>query len=344
MVDPGVALILFGLVASSVAVVLWPRRGVAARLMTMARLTERVRLEDTVKHVYQYQLQGRKCTLESLAGQVEVSTERAARILERLTAVGLIHAEGEELVLTEDGQQSALRVLRSHRLWEQYLAERTGLPAGEWHDRAERMEHALTPEETDVLASRLGHPTYDPHGDPIPTATGALPPLIGVTLFGVDVGQTVEIVHLEDEPREVYEDLERQGLTLRRRLEVVGRSDTAVRVRAGGEVLTLGPVAARNVTVRALSPHEPVDQVHDTLADLTGSETGRVIGISSACQGPQRRRLLDLGVVAGTEITPELVSSAGDPVAYRIRGALIALRKSQASLIEVERVAGLGHS
>lgn len=344
MVDPGVALILFGLFASLSGIVFWPRRGVAARLMTMVRLTERVRLEDAVKHVYQYQLQGRECTLESLAGQIEISTHRAARLLERLTVLGFIRAEGEELVLTADGQQSALQVVRSHRLWEQYLAERTSLPAGEWHDRAERMEHALTPEDTDVLASRLGHPSYDPHGDPIPTATGALPPLIGVTLFGVDVGQTVEIIHLEDEPREVYEDLERKGLTLRRRLEVVDRSDTAVRVRVGDEVLALGPVAARNVTVRALSSDEPLDQVHDTLADLNGSETGRVIGISSACQGPQRRRLLDLGVVAGTEITPELVSSAGDPVAYRIRGALIALRRSQASLIDIERVAGLGGS
>ena len=74
-----------------------------------------------------------------------------------------------------------------------------------------------------------------------------------------------------------------------------------------------------------------------TLLDVQPDETVRVVEISGACQGTQRRRLLDLGVVRGTEITPELVSAAGDPVAYRIRGALVALRGTQASWIAVER-------
>jgi DtxR family Mn-dependent transcriptional regulator len=64
-----------------------------------------------------------------------------------------------------------------------------------------------------------------------------------------------------------------------------------------------------------------------------------VSDISPACQGSQRRRLLDLGVVRGTEIVPELVSAGGDPVAYRIRGALVALRREQAEWIRIERVA-----
>jgi DtxR family transcriptional regulator, Mn-dependent transcriptional regulator len=62
----------------------------------------------------------------------------------------------------------------------------------------------------------------------------------------------------------------------------------------------------------------------------------RVLGVAPTCQGPQRRRLLDLGVVPGTVIEPELVSASGDPVAYRIRGAVIALRRHQAEWIEVE--------
>ena len=75
-----------------------------------------------------------------------------------------------------------------------------------------------------------------------------------------------------------------------------------------------------------------------TLLDVHRGETVRIVEISHACEGTQRQRLLDLGVVCGTEITPELVSAAGDPVAYRIRGALIALRRTQASLIVVVRV------
>ena len=66
----------------------------------------------------------------------------------------------------------------------------------------------------------------------------------------------------------------------------------------------------------------------------------RVVEISRACQGPERRRLLDLGLVRGTEITARFASAAGDPVAYTIRGALIALRRRQASWIAVEPAAG----
>jgi DtxR family Mn-dependent transcriptional regulator len=64
-----------------------------------------------------------------------------------------------------------------------------------------------------------------------------------------------------------------------------------------------------------------------------------VLRLAPACQGPQRRRLLDLGVVPGTVITAELASASGDPVAYRIRGALIALRRRHAEWIVVAREA-----
>jgi DtxR family Mn-dependent transcriptional regulator len=94
------------------------------------------------------------------------------------------------------------------------------------------------------------------------------------------------------------------------------------------------------VTVRALPSGERADEAKETLLDARPGEAVRVVGLSSSCQGAQRRRLLDLGVVRGTEVTPELVSAAGDPVAYRIRGALIALRREQASWIAVERRRG----
>lgn len=75
-----------------------------------------------------------------------------------------------------------------------------------------------------------------------------------------------------------------------------------------------------------------------SLADIAVGETVRVTGLSPACQGPQRRRLLDLGLVRGGAVTPELVSTSKDPIAYRIRGALIALRREQASWVSVADV------
>ena len=149
-------------------------------------------------------------------------------------------------------------------------------------------------------------------------------------------------MHLEDEPREIYDALLKDGLALGGRLDVVDRTDQAVRVRAGGREWSLDSVAAGNVTVRHLPAGEYADITATTLVDARSHETVRVVSISQACQGTQRRRLLDLGLVPGTEITPELTSAAGDPVAYRIRGALIALRRTQAAWIRVTRASDRG--
>jgi DtxR family Mn-dependent transcriptional regulator len=75
----------------------------------------------------------------------------------------------------------------------------------------------------------------------------------------------------------------------------------------------------------------------DTLADLEIGEQGEVVGISYLCRGIQRRRIMDLGVTPGTVISAEIRSAGGDPTGYGIRGAVIALRKNQAELIQVKR-------
>ena len=336
MVDPLLALLTFAALTVVAGFVFWPSRGLMARLHRAAMRSERVLLEDALKHVYMYERAGQTSTLESVAGRLEVSTTRAAELLSRLTEAGLVKLDRKSPELTEDGRQSALRLVRSHRLWERYLADRTGVPAGEWHEEAERMEHTLSAEETEALASRLGHPFWDPHGDPIPTSRGELPPASVLSLGGADPRRTVEVVHLEDEPREIYDALVGDGLAPGVRLAVVGRSDRSVTVRSSGREWDIESVSARNVTIRYLPLGEEVEEARRTLKDAPMGEAVLVVGVSSSCRGTQRRRLLDLGVVPGTEIVPELVSAAGDPVAYRIRGALIGLRREQADCILVQ--------
>jgi DtxR family Mn-dependent transcriptional regulator len=337
MPDPALALLMSGGLAAVLAALLWPRRGVVARLRQRARLDERTLREDALKHVFTCQQGGQTCSLESLAGRLSVSTAQAAVLLSQLAERRLVRTGEAGPTLTADGERAALRIVRTHRLWERYLADRTGVPAGEWHAQAERMEHALTTEQVEALASRLGQPPWDPHGDPIPTPAGEIPPPRGSGLVAAEPGQIVEVVHLEDEPREIYDALVHDGLGLGTRLEVIERSDRAVRVRTDAREWRLDPIVARNVTVRPVPGGEPDEGPGSSLADVRRGETVRVLGISPACQGTQRRRLLDLGVVGGTDITAELVSAAGDPVAYRICGALIALRREQAAWIRVRR-------
>lgn len=336
MVDPLTALMVFGALVALLALLLWPRRGVVARLSQLTHLSDRVLLEDALKHVYTCESVGRTCSLESLAGRLEVSRGKAAHLLSDLAESGLTTNDEGGPTLTEKGRASALQLVRTHRLWERYLADRTGVPAGEWHEEAERMEHALSTEQADELAARLGHPAWDPHGDPIPTAGGELPKVERLTLSGVQPGRAVEIVHLEDEPRVIYDALLEDGLDVGARIDVVGREGNRVKVRARGREWALDQVVAGNVTVRPLAEGERADAAVATLLDVSPGQRARVVAISPACKGSQRRRLLDLGVVRGTVIESAFASAGGDPVAYRIRGALIALRREQAEWVRVE--------
>lgn len=342
MTDPASALLVFSGIVLVLATLLWPVRGVVPRWLRLRRLDERVRIEDALKHILMCERRAQTCTLESLAGQLEVSVASAADILSSLAHLELVRLSGQLPELTEEGRASALRVLRTHRLWERYLADRTGVPAGEWHDQAERMEHALSPEEVDALESRLGHPRWDPHGDPIPTAAGEIPPLRGSPLMSADPGDTVEIIHLEDEPRPIYDQLVAHGMAPGGRMDVTSRSNRSVELRSEGRAWSLSPVQAGNVTVRVLPQGFALPSGSASLADLEPGDAAQVVAISSACQGTQRRRLLDLGVVRGTEIRAEMRSAGGDPMAYRIRGALIALRREQASWVLVERTQARG--
>ena len=337
MVDPALALLLFGLALVAGAVVLWPERGLLPWILRLSGMTERVRLEDSLKHLYKCELSSRDCSVNSLAGSVGVSRARAVELLERLEELDLARAERESFVLTQDGRDYALHIVRTHRLLERYLADRTGVLPRNWHREAERREHRLSPEDRESLAARLGHPLYDPHGDPIPTPAGDLPPRTGIPLAGLDPGDVASIVHLGDEPREIYDTLNRAGLTplIPVRLMEVGPGE--VRFEAGGRELSLPPVIAAKITVEPL-PDAVLDEgAGETLAEVERGDVVRVIGIHPGLQGPQRRRLLDLGLVPGTRVESELESASGDPVAYRIRGALIALRDDQARWILVDR-------
>jgi DtxR family Mn-dependent transcriptional regulator len=302
-------------------------------------MTDRVRMEDALKHLYDCETRGIPATPESLAGVLETGRGRVLRIAARLEVLGLASASGAGFVLSDEGRRYALRLLRAHRLVERYLADRTGVAPGEWHHEAERWEHRLDEAETERLARRMGQPVYDPHGDPIPSARGVMPAVHGQPLNDVSSGASVTIVHLEDEPPEAYERLLDLGLAPGAALEVHEVTPGRIRFSLDGQESSLAAAFARNVTVVAREATAEPALPAMTLADVGVDESAVVVGIASVCQGPQRRRLLDLGVVPGTVVRGVMASAAGDPIAYDIRGALIGLRRQQAAWIRVRRPA-----
>ena len=328
--------ILLGLAAILLAVVFWPTHGVAARLRRAGEGAERIRVEDAVKHLFTSEAAHRPSSVESLAGVIGITRGEVVEIVRHLERLGLARLEAEDIVLTEDGRAHALRIVRTHRIWERYLADRTGVDPAQWHAQAERLEHGLAPEEVDRLAASMGDPLYDPHGDPIPTAAGVMPPSRGVPLVSLEPGAGAWVVHVEDEPEEVYRAIRDAGIDVGTRLKIEAIDASTVRVLAEGQPVTLDGIAARNLTVERLDG-ESVDSALERLDVLQPGEEAVVVRVGGQVQGAQRRRLLDLGVVPGTVIHVELRSASGDPVAYRIRGAVIALRRAQAQAILIRR-------
>ncbi len=338
LTSPGLALAWFALVVAIVALGLWPRVGLLPRLAAYRRLTERVRIEDGLKHLLNCELAAERATVTSLAGMLEVSTEYAHQLVRRLGQLDLARLDPGGVRLTDQGRAYGVRILRTHRLLERYFADRTGASPDEWHVLAESAEHGLSAGEVEALAARMGHPTYDPHGDPIPTASGDFPKTESVPLALLAPGETAVVTHVEDEPASAYHRLVSSGLNVAVPIKMIAARPTAVDLLVGGVRQVLDPLLAGAVAVRRTSESDDHTTAFVGLDTLQPGERAEVVHIAPAVQGPQRRRLLDLGVLPGTEITAELRSPSGDPVAFRIRGALIALRRQQAMGVHIKPV------
>lgn len=307
-----------------------------ARSASGRRPDDRVRREDALKHLHESEYVGQSATLQTLAGALQIDGGEATRLAARLESGGLVELRAGALHLSETGRNYARRVLRRHRLWERYLADRTGLEQADWHLEADRREHTLTPAEVEDLSARMGHPRYDPHGDPIPTEDGDIPPRPGRPLTDFASGSTVRIVHVEDEPDVLYRAITAAGLFPGMTLRIAAAADHGVRLETVNGECRIDPLAAASVTVVELAQSESFEGHRKTLAELAPGESAIVKAISASCRAPERRRLMDLGLVAGTPVELELRSPMGDPMAYRIRGAVIALRREQAARVLIE--------
>lgn len=342
MASPLVLLILGLLVLTGAALLFFPRGGLLGRWKKNWWIPERVLREDALKHIHAAEAAGRAATLQSIAGALEIGADRAAQLVAELTEAELVATKGDALYLTPEGRNAARRIVRAHRLWERQLADETGYPEDEWHQQAERWEHDLTAQEVQDLAAHLGNPTHDPHGDPIPSPEGEIAVNGGKPLTDLPLGVPARIVHIEDEPQAIYTQLVAEGLYPGMRVQVLERTPQGIRLRVEDGEHLLSQIAAANIAVAPLPADLPIQQVGEPLAALKPGESGMVVGISRRCRGVERRRLMDLGVLPGTVVRAEFVSPSGDPTAFSIRGALIALRQEQSRLISVKRLGGAG--
>lgn len=301
-------------------------------------LRQRIWLEDALKHLHEEDYRGQPMPLARLADALNVSVERASALMLRLSQAGLAKRDDEICELTDKGREMARSVLRAHRLYETHLARNTGLRQSLWHKQADTYEHFMSEQQVDELAQVLGEPCFDPHGDPIPTRTGELPEIRGQNLLQMEQGWEGRIAHIEDEPESLYAQIAALNLAPGMLIQVADRSDTQVRLRVDGSLIDLTEEMAGQFRVEPLLKTEVIDPSMERLSALQLGEFAEIQGLTQACYGPERSRLLDLGVVPGSGISIDLISPHGSPIAYHIRGASIALRREQADTILIKKV------
>ena len=306
----------------------------------MARLNKnnkRVLVEDALKFIFDCEYNKAVCDVNGLAGHLNISTDRAGKLMTGLSSLDLIKMKDHEVLLTDGGRSYALRIVRVHRIWERYLADETSVEQAEWHNEACRIEHLVTADETEKLAAQIGNPVYDPHGDPIPTVQGEMPKQKGKSLTNLKEGAIGRITHLEDEPKSIYEQLVVLGLYPGMQIYVTDVTEKKITFIANGEECILTPLFAGFITVEEVEEELVEAPRHDLLSSLKIGENAEVIGISPNCRGQQRRRLMDLGIVPGSRISAVMRSASGDPSGYRVMGTTVGIRKQHADLIFINR-------
>ncbi len=325
-----IPLLIVGLAALGAAVFA-PRFGLLALGRRFRANRRRIQTEDALKHLHACAWRGQAATLQSLAGALHLTLAGAVRLVGALEAQGLLRVAEDGLHLTLDGEQIAVAVVRAHRLWERYLVDEARMPLADVHYEAERREHSRDVESLGALDAALGYPATDPHGDPIPTARGQIERVESRPLTDWPLDTPARIVHLEDEPAALFAQIAAEGLRPGQTLRVLESAPQRLTLSDGRKTFALAPLVAANIFVAP----EPVTGT-PTARRLTGLKQGEravVRALDAGLQGFTRRRLLDLGLTPGVPVTAELPSLFGDPMAYRVRGTLIALRREQADQI-----------
>lgn len=181
-------------------------------------------IEDYLKAIYAETRSGDAATTTGLSSRLGVTSASVSSMLKRLDHDGLVeHERYRGVRLTEAGERRALSVLRRHRLLELYLVQELGVPWERVHDEAEVLEHAISEYLIEAIATKLGDPDVDPHGDPIPGKDLSVSRIETVPLANLDPGSTGILVRVNDTNPDMLLHLTERRLSIGDPVEVVSR-------------------------------------------------------------------------------------------------------------------------
>lgn len=209
--------------------------------------------ENHIKAIFHLQRLDGTVTTNELAHELKTKPASVTDMMKKLKVKKLLHYQPYQgFRLSNDGNKVALGIIRRHRLWEYFLAEKLKFSWDEVHEVAEHLEHVSSKKLIDKLDEFLGFPRVDPHGDPIPDANGKIEISKKTCLTELPLHIAAIVSSVSDQSSEILELLEHKKITIGIRLEVKKKFefDNSMEIRIGRQpVFTISEQLAKNIFV-----------------------------------------------------------------------------------------------
>lgn len=208
--------------------------------------------DDHLKALYQLHGDQRPVPTGELAERLGISPASVSEMVVRLADQGLVtHDRYRGQQLSDEGRQTALELVRHHRLLEMFLVEVLGFSWDEVHEEAERLEHVISERMEERIFELLGRPDLDPHGHAIPSRDGTIRAVPDRPLSACHDGERVLVRSVSDDDPDRLRELEKRGLKPGLRLEVVAgsRYESPIEAISGGKRLSIPLGLARGIFV-----------------------------------------------------------------------------------------------
>jgi DtxR family transcriptional regulator, Mn-dependent transcriptional regulator len=212
--------------------------------------------ENYIKAIFHLQQQDGTVTTNELANELKTKPASVTDMMKKLKAKKLVNYQPYQgFRLSADGNKVALGIIRRHRLWEYFLAEKLKFSWDEVHAVAEELEHISNKKLIDKLDEFLGFPKADPHGDPIPDINGKIEQHSQLCLINLPIHKVVAVSHVSNQSIEILELLKHKKINIGTRLEVKKKFefDDSMEIKIGRQpVFTISKQVAENIFVKSI--------------------------------------------------------------------------------------------
>ncbi len=210
--------------------------------------------ENYIKTIYHLSMISEKgISTNAIAQMLETKASSVTDMIKKLSEKEVvIYKKYQGVTLTKFGRKTAANIIRKHRLWEVFLVDKLNFSWDEVHEVAEQLEHIKSPKLITELDSFLGHPTRDPHGDPIPDKNGKLPEINKVVLSSLHKKQVGICVGVNDSSSEFLRFLDKQGIGLGKKIEVLEKEafDESLQIKIEDKKLSISNKVASNIYIQ----------------------------------------------------------------------------------------------